>query len=196
MPYLNAELTSVVIFDEVLYRPGGMVHRWMSGMTEKFEQHAKRYAPERTGELRAGIRSTAQPVGPRQMRGLIASEAPYSLHVIKGTGVGGPGGPIYATKYYQNPGGAYVTLWGSIDPVTGKFTTKSLKGVPRTQERVRVKGYSMAFGIGTRSHDQSAPKVITHVVKGQMPNNFLFKAWRATARNHSSIRGIAPFGGE
>lgn len=27
-------------------------------------------------------------------------------------------------------------------------------------------------------------------VHGQQPNNFLVKAWRATARNHTSIRGV------
>jgi len=190
MPYLDASLGTVVLFDEVLYKPGGQVHRWMTLLTDHFEHHAKDAAPERSGELRAGITSTAVPFGTRQMRGTIASNAPHSLFVLRGTGtpVRGRGGSIYNTRRFrEGPGSGYVELWGYVDPITKKFSRTKIPGVRRERHTVRKKGYWLAFG-----EDEYGPKVITEEVSGQEPNNFLFKAWRATARTHPSIRGLSP----
>lgn len=187
---MSAELGAVTVFDELLYRPGGMVHRWMTLMTTRFEGHAKRAAPERTGTLRAGITANAIPVGPKQMRGTIASNAPYSLYVLRGTGFPerGRGGRIYSKKGWAAGGdeeAAYETLWGSIDPHTKKFTRRRIKGVKREQIRVRKKGYWLAFG-----PDEHGPKVIAFSVAGQEPNNFLVEAWIRTSRQHSCLRGL------
>lgn len=189
---MPASLGAVVIFDEVLFKPGGQVHRWMSLICEHFETHAKHEAPARSGELRAGIVSHAEPVGARQMRGTIASEAPYSLYVLRGTGhpMKGRGGRIYARRVWAAGGdesAAYTELWGYLDPVTHQFSRKKIPGVARKKHVVRKKGFFMAFGA-----DEYGPKVITPAVSGQEPNNFLFAAWRLTARTHPSIRGLAP----
>jgi hypothetical protein len=184
-----AALGAVVIFDEVLFKPGGQVHRWMSLLCRHFEEHAVRSAPRRSGELRAGIHSHAEPVGLKQMRGTIGSEAEHTMFVLRGTGtpVRGRAGSIYTKKRYANPTGAYVELWGYVDPITKKFTRRATKGSKRERHKVRVKGYFMAFG-----PDDHGPRVITEEVSGQDPNNFLFEAWRLTARTHPSIRGLAP----
>ena len=186
----SGELVTVVIFDELLYKPGGQVHRWMTLLCQHFEDHAIHEAPMRSGELRAGITSEAVPFGPRQMRGTIASMAYHSLFVLRGTGFPTKGreGSIYTNKRFYNPEGAYVELWGYVDPITKEFSrTHRFKGSRRERHIVRVKGYFMAFG-----PDDHGPKVITEQVSGQEPNNFLFKAWRATARTHPSLRGLAP----
>lgn len=175
--------TTVVIFDELLYKPGGQVHRWMTLLCKHFEMHAIEEAPERSGELKAGIWSAAVPYGIRQMRGTIASEAPHTMYVLRGTT-----GPIMADKMWDNPGGAYVKLWGYVDPVTGTFSRRATKGSKREQHNVRVKGYWLAVG-KQRAWPPITPR---GKVAGQEANNFLFRAWRLTARTHPSIRGLAP----
>lgn len=192
MDAVSAELEAVVIFDENLYRPGGQVSRWMNLLCEHFEQHAVRNAPQRTGELRAGIMSEAHPFGARQMQGTIASLAPYSLYVLRGTGypVRGRAGRIYNTRAFNSGRdieNAMVYVWGYRDPVTKRFSRTKIPGVPRKRHRLRRKGYWLAFG-----PDDHGPRVITFSVSGQEANNFLFAAWRATARTHSSLRGLAP----
>ena len=177
-----AALGAVVIFDEVLYKPGGQVHRWMSLLCQHFEEHAIVAAPSRSGELKSGIWSSAEPVGFKQMRGTIASDAEHTMYVLKGTT-----GPIMADKMWKNPQGAYVELFGSIDPVTKKFTRRRIKGVERKSYKVRQKGYWLA--VGKRPWPPVKPR---GSVKGQKANNFLFDAWRKTARTHPSIRGLAP----
>lgn len=189
---MAAVLETVVVFDELLYKPGGQVHRWMTLLCGHFESHAQHEAPTRTGELRAGIVSHAEPFGPRQMRGTIASEAPYSLYVLRGTGFPerGRGGRIYSRRVWRAGGdeeSAFTELWGYRDPITHAFSRKKIPGVRRTRERVRKKGFFMAFG-----PDDHGPRVITPSVSGQEPNNFLFAAWRLTARTHPSIRGLSP----
>lgn len=197
MVAVTAELGAVVVFDELLFKPGGQVHRWMNLLCEHFEQHAKASAPMRSGELREGISSHAEPFGIKQMRGTIASEAPHSLYVLRGTGypVKGRAGAIYARRVWAKGGDpevAYTMIWAYKDPETGKLSRRKIRGVRRQRHPVGKKGHFMAFGIGTGSHDQSPPQVITPVVSGQEPNNFLFTAWRLTARTHPSIRGLAP----
>ncbi len=189
---MSAELGAVVIFDELLYKPGGQVHRWMTLLCAHFEANAKDAAPVREGTLRAGIHSHAEPFGFKQMRGTIASEAPHTMYVLRGTGhpVKGRAGSIYATKGFADLGSerpGQRLLWGYVDPSTKKFSRKATKGSKRAQHWVRLKGHYMAFG-----PDEYGPRVIAFEVSGQEPNNFLFAAWRATARTHSSIRGLAP----
>lgn len=180
---VSAHLSAVVIFDETLYKPGGQVHRWMTLLTTHFEEHAIAAAPQRSGDLRAGIHSHAQPVGIRQMEGTIASDAPHTMYVLRGTT-----GPITNRRMHANPEGAYSDLWGSIDPVTKKFTRRRIKGVQRKIYTVRNKGYWLAVG-----RDRLYPPTkIRGSVAGQEANNFLFAAWRATARTHPSLRGLAP----
>lgn len=192
---VTASLGAVVVFDELLYKPGGQVHRWMTLLCHHFEEHAKHQAPVREGTLREGIHSHAEPFGARQMRGTIASEAPHTMYVLRGTGYPGKGraGRIYNKKAWAAGAAtegdeiAYVDVWGYYDPVAKKFSRRKIRGVRRQLHRVRRKGYWLAFG-----PDEWGPRVITFSVAGQEPNNFLFDAWRLTARTHPSIRGLAP----
>lgn len=178
----QAVLVKTVIFDQDLYKSGHMVNRWLGLMTSRFAEHARHYAPERTGRLREGISGEHRQVGERQVEGTIESTAPYTMYVLRGTT-----GPIMTRKAFANPGGATVTLWGSIDPATKKFTRRNIKGARRVQREVRVKGYYLkipAYG--------DYEKFFALSVDGQEAQNFLVEAWRATARNHRSIRGAIP----
>lgn len=134
-----AAITSLVLFDEKLYRPGGMVHRWMSGMVAHFVAHAIAAAPMRSGALKAGIEGEGFPIGAKRMEGRISSHAEHTMWVLEGTY-----GPIRSNK-----------------------------------------GRRMAVG-----RNPWPPVTPRWSVDGQRPNNFMFVAWRRTAWNHRSIRGM------
>lgn len=181
-------LVKTVVFDQSIYRRYGMAHRWLTSMTNEFTAFAEGYAPVRSGELVEGIHGDTEQVGERQIEGTIASEANHTMFVIAGTT-----GPIMADKLWAaggDPQAAYALLWGSIDPATGKFTRRNIPGAMRTVFSVGRKGYWM--GVRPTPHSYYAKKTPRMFVAGQEPNNFLAKAWRATARNHSSIRGRIP----
>lgn len=91
-----AAITSVVIYDQVLYQPGKMVWVWVRKVTLRFSREAKRAAPKRTGALARGIRATTPRSGYKTVRGTIRSDAGHTTFVIHGTGPvirgGGPRG--------------------------------------------------------------------------------------------------------
>lgn len=165
-------LVKTVVFDRHIYRRFGMAQRWLAVMTDEFAAFAVEFAPMRSGELREGISGDTRQVGERQIEGTIESAANHSLFVL-----GGTTGPIRTTKGFLRgigPGKSYQMLW--------KDTAKG-----RRKVRVPIRGYWMpipAFG--------PFPAFYADEVSGQSPQNFLFDAWRATARNHSSIRGKLP----
>jgi hypothetical protein len=161
-----AKLTSVVIFDEQLYAPGGMVWRYIGNLTRHFSENARRYAPVRGGELRRRIRAgTPRKGGNRKIRGSIASNAPHTTFVIHGTrgpimsNAAWPQGPQY--EMHISPGG---------------------KAYPQA-----LPGHLMAVG-----RNPYGPVTPMGEVSGQSSNNFFYWAWVATARQHPSLGGV-PF---
>jgi hypothetical protein len=192
MPYISTALTGVVIFDEHLYRPTGLVGFWMNKVTTRFVAEAVRAAPKDTGELAAGISGDVKQIGPKQVQGTISSSAPYTMFVIRGTGfpVKGHEGRIYTTKGFgtRNIEDAYVELWGVVNRTTGKFSRKgrgdgTFRG-RRQQHMVRKKGYWLKLPF----RSASGGPVLAFSVRGQEPNNFLFEAWKVTGYTHSAIR--------
>jgi len=191
MPYISTHLTNVVIFDEHLYRPTGMVHHWMNKVTTRFVAEAVKAAPlGETGRLKAGIDGDVKQIAPKMVQGVISSSAPYTMFVIRGTGfpVKGHEGRIYTTKGFmtRNEEDAYVTLWGTQKPGM-KFNRKG-KGDGsyhgrRRQIQVRKRGYWLKLPFGT-----AQKPMLKFSVRGQEPNNFLFEAWKITGYNHSAIR--------
>lgn len=193
---VSATLTEVVIFDEHLYRPTGLVGFWMNKVTTRFGVEARAHAPVDTGELVAGISTASRQIGVRLVQGTITSNAPHTMWVIRGTGfpVKGHEGRIYTTKGFvtRDIMDAYVSLWG-VQRRGEKFTRKGRgdrSGPGRRQQHlVRKKGYWLRLPFPSRG----GGPIMTFSVRGQEPNNFLYAAWRATARTHSAIgrRGAA-----
>lgn len=186
-----AYLDRVVIFDEHLYRPTGMVGFWMNKVTTRFVAEAITAAPKDTGYLAAGISGDVNQIGPKQVQGVISSDAPYTMFVIRGTGfpVKGHEGRIYTTKGFRtrNIDDAYVSLWG-VRNRAGKFSRKgrgdgSYQG-RRKQHMIRKKGYWLRLPFMSRG----GKPLLLFSVRGQEPNNFLFEAWKITGYNHSAIR--------
>lgn len=163
----TAVLVKTVVFDQDIYRRGGMANNWLAHMTSQFGGHARRYAPARTGRLREQISTETHQLGVRQIEGTIASNAPYTMFVLRGTT-----GPIRSDMAWQFGIGEGKS-WNR-DPVTGRI--------------VGVKGFYM----GPMEPWGGFDRVFADEVSGQDANNFLLKAWLATARNHTSIRGRVP----
>lgn len=170
MAKISAVMGPVVVFDEKMYvRPFGTVVRWMDRVVLAFEVNAKKYAPEQTGNLRAGIHGNTTKVGPKQLEGTIESTAPYSLYVLRGTR-----GPIMSNR-----------AWGLThgDPDRFHMLWRENK---KTGRRVARRGMMLRF-----HSTETGQLIITAAVSGQSANNFLLEAWAATARTHSSLRGIS-----
>lgn len=168
------------MFDAAIYRPNALVGKWMGIMTAAFVGHAIRYAPARRGTLKAGIHGFSRQVGPKQVEGLIASDAKHTMYVLRGTGfpVKGRAGRIYTTRGFSRLGRGL--------PMTKKFFDVRKKGDRATKPGGLLPG--TLLHVGKQSLYPPITKVT--VVSGQEPNNFLERAWRATARNHRSIRGV------
>jgi hypothetical protein len=90
----------IVIFDETLYRPGGLVWLYVGRITRKFATEARRAAPVRSGELRAGIRAgTPRKPSLKKVSGTIGSTAPHTMAVLRGTH-----GPIMSDALWATGG--------------------------------------------------------------------------------------------
>ena len=181
-----AVIYRVDTFTQGMFRGHGDVKVWMDRITKTFERHALHYAPERSGELRAGISSYSYTSGAHEVRAAIVSSAPHTMYVLRGTGYPGKGkaGYIYTTKGFvtRNQDDAYVTLWG-IDRGDGTFSRRG-KG-RREQHQVRKKGYWLKLPADEEAGYKAGFRFRVH---GQSANNFLLKAWKATASNHTAIR--------
>lgn len=162
---MTGHLGALVLFDENLYKTGHMANRWMHTLVLHFEEHAKATAPKRSGELAGLITSEAHREGPKVLGGSISSNADHTWYVLEGTT-----GPIMSRA-----------AWAAGGDTLEAFTIDA-KGnwVPR-------EGYWLPVG-----NRPWPPITYRHSVRGQSANNFLFKAWRRTARNHTSIRGFVP----
>ena len=79
------------ILNAIMKNPGevGRKSVWagMTNLVEEIEARAKKEAPAKTSNLRRHIVSSVSPDG---ARGVITSQAPYSVYVHEGTGLFGP----------------------------------------------------------------------------------------------------------
>lgn len=182
----EAVITRIVVFDDALYHGNGDVVKWCTKITNRFADEARHYAPVRSGELVAGISGATHTIGRRQVEGIIESRAPHTMYVLRGTT-----GPIMTNKGWANPNGAWTQVWGWAKQGGGftKNKGESAPGARRRQFPVRVKGYWMHV---PATDDGGFKGGFFTEVSGQDANNFLLKAWRATARNHRAIRGPVP----
>lgn len=165
---ITASLGPVVVFDEKMYHGTGTVRRWADRLTANFTKNAVAEAPEHTGQMKQQIEGNVTSAGPKQISMTIASNAPYSLYVLKGTT-----GPIYANRAW-NLMNARPNM--DLQDVFFHRTKRGERPIPRRGMMLRFIGYD------GKQH-------ITTAVSGQEANNFLGRAWIRTARTHPSIRG-------
>ena len=170
MAKITAVMGPVVVFDEKMYvRPFGTVVRWMDRVVLAFGMHARKYAPVQTGQLVAGIKTDIDKVGPKQLNGTIASTAPYSLFVLRGTT-----GPIMSNRAWgltQGDPDRFFMLWTKPSKKTGRMRAR--------------RGMMLRF-----TSTITGTQIVRAAVRGQHANNFLLEAWAATARTHPSLRGV------
>jgi hypothetical protein len=165
---ITASLGPVVIFDEKMYHGTGVVKRWADRLGANFTKNAVLEAPEYTGRMKEEIEGTVTSTGPKQIEATIASNAPYSLYVLKGTT-----GPIYSNR-----------AWNTMQATGLSFGQISRKKKSKGQSIGDARrGMFLKFeGYDGKSHTVAS-------VSGQGANNFLGRAWVKTARTHPSIRG-------
>lgn len=159
----------VVVTDEGLYTGTGMVHRWLRGVTNTLYHSIVAEAPERSGELKAGITpGFIQHEGSlRILSGTVESTAPHTLFVIRGTAGQGEG------YIYRNDAAR-----------TSPLVRRYLNGG-------RVQGEQLR-GMWMRFSNPYPPRTLALRVKGQRPNNFMLKGYNRTARRHRALHPIFP----
>lgn len=178
-----AELTSLVIYDSVIFQRGHMVHRWANSVERGFVMHARQEAPMRSGELRAGISGETFKSGPKHWQVHIHSDAEHTMYVLRGTT-----GPIMSNRMWgfrqrfpNVPGGLPR---GGREPIIRNGVTV---GYRANMKWMHAHGYALRVRAGNGFPQRFALKV-----RGQESNNFFGRAATATARRHSSLRGFNP----
>lgn len=155
----------VIVIDEGLYQGTGLVHRWLARIGVSMYHNTLQAAPERSGELKAGIHLSQAREGRRIISVAVESTAPHTMYVIGGTAGNGLGF-IYTTRGRANPGTVGRMLNGVF-----------VKDAPR--------------GLWLVLSDARGGRHLR--VHGQRKNNFLAKGYDATARVHQSLRSFPHF---
>ena len=175
---------AVVMYDERMYGGTGLVRRrWADSIEHNFVMWAKEEAPERSGELRAGIVGAVARTGPRQLNIFITSTAPHTKYVLKGTT-----GPIMSNRLW-----AFRNRTGLDLPRGGRFPIRQngfITGFVPNMDFLNANYYTMrlrAWPEGGYPHETRALEV-----SGQEANNFMGRAAAHVARRHSSLRGFVP----
>lgn len=157
----------VVVVDEGLYVGTGEVHRWLARLGNNLYHNIVAEAPERTGELKAGIiPAFVQHEGSlRILSAKVVSTAPHTRYVIEGTAFNGEG-YIYSHKGSRNP----------------EIIARIEGGERVSAEENRGMWMTITDG-GPRYHLK---------VHGQKANNFMLKGYDRTARTHPALHPIFP----
>lgn len=160
---MRVTTTHVIVVDDGLYVGNGLVARWLRGIGHQLYASVIARAPERTGQLRAGIRLDHQREGRRIISATVESTAPHTKYVIHGTAANGLG-YIYTTRGRANLPTVGRMLSGEfvVDPPTGLWLILS---------------------------DARGGRYLR--VHGQRANNFLAKGYNDTARTHRSLKPIS-----
>lgn len=154
--------------DEVMYLPGGIVHRWVASVASEMYFHMEREVPNNkrvnksageppVGHLRASMFSDMERLGPRQLGIKAGSRAHYTRYVVGGTGT------IF--KPMRDEGGRFASLGEGDEPFGGGMYLPANPGYGRARWRAQV--------------------------RGQAANNFIGRAYDATARAHPALRGVS-----
>lgn len=155
----------LIVLDEGLYVGNGLVKRWLTRVGNRLYQNVVMAAPERTGELKAGIElDFGQGPSLRVLDAVVASTAPHTRYVIEGTAAQGAGW-IYSTGGMANQPVVASMLAGNIvEQDTSGLWLVIRDGGPKFHLRVH----------------------------GQRANNFLAAGYNKTARTHRSLHPIFP----
>jgi hypothetical protein len=177
----RSSVVAVVVYDSKLFNRTGTIGRWATALEARFTMYAKQEAPQRSGELRAGIKGHVARIGPKQLLTTIRSEANHSLYVLRGTT-----GPIMSRRMYGFRGRT-----GLMVPRGAVGGRNPLKTTPRDWDRqwLREHGYMLRVRAGN-----GYPERYAISVSGQEANPFFARAAIRTARRHSSLRGFTPGG--
>lgn len=187
---MSRSIVEVHVDSRDLYKTGHMANRWFRSLMGQLHTNVVNAAPVRSGDLVDGIgEDVVAHAEQHYLDGYLWSEAPHTMYVLRGTT-----GPIMARRLWEaggDPEAAFVTLWGSIDPKTGKFTRKRIQGAKREQRSFGKKGFWM--GVRPSPHSRYSKKTPRLFVRGQESNNFFLEGWEVTARTRRSMSHVPSF---
>lgn len=168
MAIARVQVVAITVNSGPLFRGNGIVKRWMGGVQREMTGHTRRFAPRRTGTLRAGIRGSVATTGARSVTGSTWSYAPYTAFVVYGTF-----SPIRSDIGWAHG----IGLGRSFILVAGKY------GPMRQGVKFHYLKLRAGNGFPTLYRDQ---------VSGQSANNFFFRAYVATRAAHRSLPARRP----
>lgn len=167
-------VTAVMIYDQSLYRPSGLVGRWMTKLTTRLVLETKRAAPKRSGRLANSVEGDTHLITPKIIDGHVSASAPYLGYVLHGTT-----GPIMSRR-----GWARAKM--GLSPRKQFFDIKKRdRNTPRGKP---LPGTRLAVG----KQGLYPPIIRVTEVEGQSANNFFALAWRRAAQDHRVLRGVTP----
>ena len=173
---LHAEITAIVVTDTKLFNRTGDVGRWAARVETAFTAHAIVEAPSSllSGRPNKSRANAAYPSGSMKERisGEVVRVGPRQLQT---------------TVLVDVPYAMYVIKG------TGPIFSKSAR-IPKGEPGA---GQFAPLGEGGGMFLPAQPWVGSKVrqhVRGQSANNFLGRAFDATARTHSSLRGFSMIG--
>lgn len=170
---LNAEIVGIVVTDTKLFNRTGEVGRWAARVEVAFTAHAVEEAPigSDTGRVNKSSANAGEPVGSLKagISGSVNRVGPRQLETI-----------VASSASYS----LYVIKG------TGTIRSKSARDT--------ISGQFAPLGPGSGMYIPANPgwgkAKIRQRVRGQSANNFLGRAFDATARTHSSLRGHSMVG--
>jgi hypothetical protein len=172
----HAEVTGIVVTDTKLFNRTGDVGRWAEKVNLAFVRHALAEAPVSSGEGQRRWPARAQTsIYPGALRDSIEGEVvrvgPRQLQTTVSVNV------FYALYVIKGTGTIFskTARIPAGEPGAGQF--QELEGGQQGGMRLPSQPW---IGAITRQR-----------VRGQSPNNFLGRAFDATARTHSSLRGYS-----
>jgi hypothetical protein len=115
---IDYQVIAVVTYEARLFELHGHARRWADAIDRRFTGAAKRYAPSRSGELRAGIFGEVDREGRTTLGISILSTAPHTMYVLGGTktpimsdgGWGGDGTSMMRLR----PGNGYPQMYRHV----------------------------------------------------------------------------------
>ena len=168
MALARVRVVKVFVNSGPLFRGTGVVRRWMGGVQREMTANSRRFAPTRTGALRAGIRGTVATTGARRVQGTTWSRAPHTPYVVYGTK-----SPIRSDIGFAHgigEGRSWVFVPGRFGPM---------------RRNVRFHWMRLRPGKGF-------PVLYRDQVRGQQANNFFYRAYVVTKGRHRSLPTRGP----
>ena len=174
---MSGRIVGLVIADSVLFNRTGMIGRWAEGINTSFVAHAIAEAPigSDSGRVNKSRANAAEPVGSLKagISGDVNRVGPKQLQVVVSSSAS------YSLYVLRGTGMIFSTA------------SRVPKGEPGAGQ---FRALESGEGLYIPANPGWGKALIKQRVRGQSANNFFERAFAATARRHSSLRGYSMVG--